>query len=71
MIAALIAAVEEEPSQTLYFLAGGALALWAIGVSIVGFTRPDFPSSTMQSRAVIVTSIALTLFAMTAVILTS
>lgn len=71
MIAALIAAVEEESSQTLYFLAGGALALRAICVSIVGFTRPDFPSSTMQSRAVIVTSIALTLFAMTAVILTS
>ena len=71
MIAVLIAAVEEEPSKTLYFLAGGALALWAIGVSIIGFTRPDFPSSTMQSRAVMVTSIALTLFAMAAVLLTS
>lgn len=71
MIAVLIAAVEEEPSKSLYFLAGGALALWAIGVSIVGLTRPDFPSSTKQSRAVIITSIALPVFAMTAVILTS
>ena len=71
MIDLLIATVEEEPSKTLYYLAGSALALFAIGISVVGFTKPDFPNSTRQSRAIMLTSVALTAFVMAAVIITS
>ena len=71
MIDLLIAAVEEEPSKTLYYLAGGALALFAIGISVVGFTRPDFPSTPSQSRAIMVSGVLLTVFTMAAVIITS
>ena len=71
MIDLLIATVEEEPSKTLYYLAGGALALFAIGISVVGFTRPDFPSTPSQCRAIMVSGVLLTVFTMAAVIITS
>jgi hypothetical protein len=71
MIDLLLAAVEEEPSKTLYFIAGGALALFAIGISVVGFRKPDFPRSAQQARVIMAASALLTMFVLTAVIVTS
>ena len=73
MIDLLIAMVEgeEEPSKTLYFVAGGVLVLFAIGISVFGFTRPNFPSSPTQARAVMAVSAGLTLFVLVAVVITS
>lgn len=71
MIDLLIATVEEEPSKTLYYVAGGLLALFAIGISVIGFVRPDFPSSPLQSRVIMTGAVLLTVFVMTAVIITS
>ena len=72
MIDLLIAMVEgeEEPSKTLYYVAGGVLVLFGVAVSVVGFTRPTFPSSAMQARAVMAASAALTLFVLVAVVVT-
>ena len=70
MIDLLIATVEEEPSKTLYYLAGAVLALFAVGISVVGFTRADFPSSPAQSRAIMVIGVLLTVFTMATVIIT-
>ena len=71
MIDLLIATVEEEPAKTLYYVAGGALALFAVAVSVVGFARPDFPSSALQARAIMAGGVLLTAFVITAVIITS
>lgn len=71
MIDLLVATTEAESPKTLYYVAGSALALFAIGISIVGFMRPSFPSSSLQSRAVIAVAIALTAFAMLSVLITS
>ena len=73
MLDLLIATVEgeEEPSKTLYFVAGGILVLFAIAISVFGFTRPSFPSSPMQARAVMAVSAGLTVFVLVAVVVTS
>ena len=73
MIDLLIAATEaeSEPSKTLFFVAGSALTLFAIGVSVVGFRKPDFPSSPAQARAVMLTGVALVLFVIVALLITS
>lgn len=71
MLDLLIATAEEEPSKTFYYVAGGALVLFAIGISLLGFTRPNFPSSPLESRAVMAASVAITLVVMVSVIITS
>lgn len=73
MIDLLVATVaeEEEPSKTLYYIAGAALVVFAIGLSVVGFTRPAFPTTALQARAVMAASVAVTLFVMVAVVATS
>jgi hypothetical protein len=49
----LIAAAEESHrSETPFFVVGIALAVFAVLVSVVGFTRPDFPGSEAAARAV-------------------
>jgi hypothetical protein len=50
----LIAAAEESHrSETPFFVAGIALAVFAVLISVVGFTRPDFPGSDGAARGVI------------------
>lgn len=42
-----------EKSKVPFYIAGGALALWAIVISVVvGLRRPDFPSNAAGQRAV-------------------
>ncbi len=47
------------PSKTPFYVAGGALAAWAVLVGAFGFTHPDFPGSVGASRLVMLTSAVL------------
>lgn len=45
-------AAEAHRSELPFFVAGALLALWAVTVSVFGFTRPDFPSTEGAARGV-------------------
>jgi plastocyanin len=60
----LAAAVYHDKSKTLFYICGGALALWAVIIGVSGFTRADFPGSPMRGRVVMGISGALMLLAM-------
>ncbi len=34
----------EESSKSLFYIAGGLLAIWAIALGAYGLSRPDFPT---------------------------
>jgi hypothetical protein len=57
VLSALIAAA--EPSKVPFYVAGGALAVWAVVLSTIGLTRPSFPFNTTGQRAVIAISLLL------------
>ena len=69
----LIAAAEgEESSKTLFYLAGGILAAFAVLISALGLSRIDrFPSSKGQARGVIGLAGLLVAAAMAAAIITA
>ncbi len=75
MLTALITfAAEEaaEPSKTLFYICGGALALWAVVVSAIGIrSHETFPSSQSQARGVMAISIGLVLLAMASAVITA
>jgi hypothetical protein len=58
-LAAILASVEGEKSETPYFIAGGLFAVWAIVVSFIGLRRPDFPKTKGAGRATIGVSVVL------------
>jgi hypothetical protein len=50
----LIAAAEEGGhSEAPFFILGAVLVVFAVAVSVVGFTRPDWPNSDGAARGVI------------------
>jgi len=56
----LIAAAEEaERSETPFFIFGIALAVFAVVISVIGFTRPQFPGSDAAARGVMALGAAL------------
>lgn len=57
---------QEEHDATLFYLAGGILAAWAVLLAAIGLSRPDFPGSDGASRGVMAISTVLVLFAMAA-----
>lgn len=67
----VLAAEAAEPSKTAFYIAGGALAVWAVILSAVGLSRPEFPGTESAQRGVATVSILLVVAAMAAVILTS
>ena len=69
----VFAAVEEgeESSKTLFYIAGGLLAVFAVLISALGLSRIDsFPSSKGQARGVIGLAGVLVVAAMAAAIIT-
>ena len=74
MLHALItfAATEEgaESSKTLFYVAGGALVLFAILVSALGVARSEFPSSKGAARGVMAVGALLVAFVMAAAVIT-
>ena len=62
----------EESSKTLFYLAGGILAVFAVVISAIGISRiGSFPASTGQARGVIGLAALLVLAAITAAIVTA
>lgn len=73
MLQALIvfAATEgEESSKTAFYLAGGLLAAYAVVLSAVGLSQPDFPSSRGATRGLIALSALLVAATMAAAVIT-
>jgi len=66
----VLAAEEAEPSKTAFYLGGGLLALWAVVVSLIGLSRPEFPRTAGAARGVYGVSALLVAFAAAASILT-
>ena len=68
LAAAEHAAEEEHKSELPFFLLGGALALFAIVVSVFGFKKPDFPATASAARGVMTLGLALTVATMASII---
>ena len=65
-----LASEEAEASKTPFYVAGGALAVFAVLVGALGLAKPDFPSSEGASRAVMVLGTILAIAAMATTITT-
>ena len=66
------AAEAEEPSKTLFYVAGAILAIFAVVISAIGISRiGTFPSSTGQARGVIGLAALLMVATMAAAIISS
>ena len=61
----------EDHDKTAFYVAGGVLALWAVLVSLVAFTKSDFATERGLSRIVIAITAVLMLVTMATSILTS
>lgn len=59
------------PSKVPFYLAGGALAGWAVLLGGFGITHPDFPGSVRRSRLVMLTSAALVAATITTAVTTA
>ena len=61
-----------ESSKTLFYVAGGVLAVFAVVISLIGISRiGSFPSSKGQTRGVIALAGLFVLAAMASAIITS
>jgi plastocyanin len=59
------------PSKVPFYIAGGALVLWAVALGVFGITRPGFPGSNKGRRGVLGVSALLVVTAMTAAVATA
>ena len=66
-----VAAEEAEPSKVPFFLAGGALAAWAIVLFAIGMRSESFPGSQTAERGVIAVSALLMVAAMATAVITA
>jgi hypothetical protein len=71
LIALISAAEKSEPTKTAFYICGGLLAVWAVVLSAIGLSNPDFPGEGRIARGVMGLSVVLVLGAMTAAVLTS
>lgn len=69
--AAEAAGEEEHKSELPFFVLGGALAVFAILISVFGFKATDFPRTEGQARGVMAVGIGLTLAAMVSIVYVS
>ena len=68
----ILASVEgEEASKTPFYIAGGALTLFAVLVGALGVVRHDFPASKGTARAVMGLAALLMVVTMATSVLTS
>jgi len=58
-------------SKVPFYIAGGALACWAVILATIGMNRPDFPGSLRGQRGVIAVSLVLVLVAIAMAVKTS
>ena len=69
MQALIIAA--EETSKTAFYVAGAALAVWAVIVAFVGITQPEFPKNAAGRAGVIALTAVLVVGAMSTAVITA
>ena len=67
----VLAAEEAEPSKVPFYIAGGLLAGWAVVLSALGLSRPDFPTGGGAARGVMGLSAVLVVLAMVTVVITA
>jgi hypothetical protein len=61
-----------EKSKVPFYIAGGALVVWALIVSVgLGMRKPDFPSTKAGQRGVIAVTVVLVLAAVSMAVATS
>jgi hypothetical protein len=60
-----------EPSKVPFYIAGGALALYAVVLAGIGLTRPEFPYSERGARGVMALSFVIVVIAIAMAIVTS
>jgi hypothetical protein len=60
-----------ETSKVPFYIAGGALAIWAVILATIGLNRPDFPGDMRGQRTVIAISSTLMVLAIAMAIVTS
>ena len=66
-----VAAAAEEGSKTAFYIVGIVLVVFALLISAIGFTRPQFPGSESGARGVIGLGAALVLLTMAMIIVVS
>ena len=54
-----LAVFAAAPSKTPFYIAGGALALWAVALGVYGITHPGFPGSKTGGRRGVIGASAL------------
>jgi hypothetical protein len=68
----LVTVLGAEKSRTPFYIAGGALVLWAFVLSMgIGRSRPDFPSNAGGERLAIGITAALVVLATAMAVVTS
>jgi hypothetical protein len=59
------------PSKVPFYIAGGALAAWAVILAAIGLNRPDFPGNLRGQRTVIGITFTIVVIAIAMAIVTS
>jgi len=59
------------PSKVPFYVAGGLLVVWAVGLAAAGLTNPSFPFSASGQRVVMLISAVLAVLAIALAIATS
>ena len=57
MIGSLLAVA--EPSKVPFYIAGGVLVVWALVLSAIGLSRPEFPGNARGARGVMLLTFVL------------
>jgi hypothetical protein len=71
MSALLLLTAADEPSKVPFFIIGGALAVYAVVLSAIGMSRPNFPFNARGQRAVMAVTLVIAVLAVGAAIGTS
>ena len=66
-----VIAAAEEGSRTAFYIAGIVLVIFALLISAIGFTRPQFPGSEGGARGVIGLGALLVLVTMATIVIVS
>jgi hypothetical protein len=69
----LVFAAEEAsaPSKTAFYICGGIFAVWAVVLSAIGLSQPDFPRDGGAARGVMAIGAVLMVAAMTTAVVTA
>jgi hypothetical protein len=67
----VLAAEESEPSKAPFYIAAGLFAVWAVVLSFLGMTQPEFPGSGGAARGVMLLSTVLMIGSMATAIITA